>query len=132
MNKLKVAILISSILATAGTLISERETYAAQIHAINSLPASEAPAGLDDKTNGFVSQASFNESLGAFSKHYIDREGLGPVYNLETCLRCHQFPTFGGSGLILVTRAGTFDGKDFIAPEGGSMIHSVAVPPALR
>lgn len=94
-------------------------------------PPAEALTGFDDKTNGFVSQAAFNEALGKFNKHYIDREGLGPIFNLETCLRCHQFPTFGGSGLIKITRAGKFDGKVFTAPDGGTMIHDVAMPPTI-
>jgi CxxC motif-containing protein (DUF1111 family) len=91
----------------------------------------EALTGFDDKTNGFVTQAIFNEALGKFNKHYIDREGLGPVFNLETCLRCHQFPTFGGSGLIKITRVGKFDGTIFTAPEGGTIIHDVAIPPSI-
>jgi CxxC motif-containing protein (DUF1111 family) len=91
----------------------------------------EAATGFDDKTNGFVTQAVFNEGLGQFNKHYIDREGLGPVFNLETCLRCHQFPTFGGSGLVFITRAGKFDGVKFTAPSSGTMIHDVAIPPTI-
>ncbi len=94
--------------------------------------ATEAPAGYDDHTNGFVSQEIFNQGSGAFRKHFIDREGLGPVFNGESCTRCHQFPAIGGSGLILVTRAGKFDGKNFIPHTGGMVIQSNALPPQLR
>jgi CxxC motif-containing protein (DUF1111 family) len=93
---------------------------------------SEAPAGYDDQTNGFVSQEFFNQGAGAFRKHFIDREGLGPVFNGESCTRCHQFPAIGGSGLILVTRAGKFDGKNFIPHVGGMVIQTNALPPQLR
>ncbi len=86
----------------------------------------EAPSGFDDKTNGLTSQHEFNVAMGAFNKNYIEREGLGPLFNIETCLRCHQYPTIGGSGLITVTRAGRFDGKRFIAPPGGTLIQGAA------
>lgn len=89
-------------------------------------PPVEAPSGFDDKTNGLTSQSDFDAAMGAFNKIYLEREGLGPVFNIETCLRCHQYPTIGGSGLILVTRAGKFDGKNFIAPQGGTLIQGAA------
>ena len=89
-------------------------------------PPVEAPSGFDDKTNGLTSQNDFDAAMGAFNKIYLEREGLGPVFNIETCLRCHQYPTIGGSGLILVTRAGKFDGKNFIAPQGGTLIQGAA------
>src|SRR5215813_14312183 len=92
----------------------------------NRTPA-EAPTGYDDKSNGLTSQSDFDAAMGAFNKIYLEREGLGPVFNIETCLRCHQYPTIGGSGLITVTRAGKFDGKIFIPPPGGTLIQSSAI-----
>ena len=85
----------------------------------------EAPTGFDDKTNGFGSQQEFNEAMGAFNRHYFERDGLGPVFNAETCLRCHQFPTIGGFSLNTVTRIGRFDGKNF-TPHPGGLVHQVA------
>src|SRR5829696_9017785 len=71
--------------------------------------AEEAPVGYDDRTNGYVTQQEFNEAMGAFNRHYFERDGLGPVFNAETCLRCHQFPTIGGFSLNTVTRVGRYD-----------------------
>jgi CxxC motif-containing protein (DUF1111 family) len=132
MKSLKLSILLCSIFASISFLLHEGETRAFQTRAIATPVASEAPAGFDDKTNGFVNQTDFNTGMGAFNKHYIEREGLGPVFNLQTCLRCHQFPTTGGSGLITITRAGTFDGTKFIAPSGGTLIHTTALQHELK
>ncbi|MEW6129756.1 MAG: di-heme oxidoredictase family protein [Acidobacteriota bacterium] len=92
----------------------------------------EAPVGIDDITNGHVSQEFFNKGIGLFRKHFIDREGLGPIFNGEMCTRCHQFPTIGGSGLIMVIRAGIFDGKNFKSPIDGTVIQTNAIPPQIR
>jgi CxxC motif-containing protein (DUF1111 family) len=128
MKSIKLSILLCSIFACVSFSLHESESRAFQTRAIRTPVASEALTGFDDKTNGFVTQAVFNLGMGVFNKHYIEREGLGPVFNLETCLRCHQFPTIGGSGLITITRAGTFDGQRFIAPKGGTLIHTTALP----
>jgi CxxC motif-containing protein (DUF1111 family) len=132
MKSLKLSILLCSIFASLPLLLNERETRAFQSQAIATTVATEAPTGFDDKTNGFVTQADFNRGIGVFNKHYIEREGLGPVFNLQTCLRCHQFPTIGGSGLITIIRAGTFDGAKFIAPRGGTLIHTTALQHELK
>ncbi|MBI3654401.1 MAG: hypothetical protein HY231_25515 [Acidobacteria bacterium] len=130
-RNLKAVFFFGALFAALSFLAQQGQTQSLPLHACTPAPASEAPSGFDDQTNGFVSPSMFTKALGAFNKHYIDREGLGPVYNLETCLRCHQFPTSGGSGLIFVTRVGRFDGQRFIAPAGGTIIHSVAIPPTL-
>lgn len=131
MKSLKLSILLCTIFASLALLWNEGEMRASQSRAIAAPVPSEALTGFDDKTNGFVTQAIFNAGMGVFNKHYIEREGLGPVFNLQTCLRCHQFPTIGGSGLITITRAGTFDGTKFTAPTGGTLIHSSGIPPSL-
>lgn len=131
MRRLKLSILVCSMLALSVLFWQRGETHAHQNRAIHPPVATEAPAGFDDKTNGFVSQEVFNAGMGAFNMNYFERDGLGPVFNLQTCLRCHQFPTIGGAGLITVIRAGTFDGTKFIAPAGGTLIHTSGVPPSL-
>lgn len=130
MKTFKQSILVLSLMAFGFWLSSSAFTQTKEMAVRKT--ASEAPAGYDDQTNGFVTQESFNQGMGAFRKHFIDREGLGPVFNGESCTRCHQFPAIGGSGLILVTRAGKFDGKNFIPHKGGSVIQTNALPPQLR
>jgi len=131
MRSIKLSILVCAVFACIALFVSGGETQALQNRAIATPSATEAPTGFDDKTNGFVTQAIFNAGMGAFNKHYFERDGLGPVFNLQTCLRCHQFPTLGGAGLLTVIRAGTFDGKKFNAPAGGTLIHTAGIPPSL-
>ncbi len=132
MKSIKISILLCLLFSFISFISQEGKTQAFQTRAIAKPVSTEAPTGFDDKTNGFVTQAIFNTGMGVFNKHYIERDGLGPVFNMETCLRCHQFPTIGGSGLITITRAGTFDGAKFITPEGGTLIHDTALPNELK
>jgi CxxC motif-containing protein (DUF1111 family) len=131
MRLTKLSVLVCAVFAFIVLSFQSAETRALQNRALTNSVASEAPSGFDDKTNGFVTQAVFNAGMGAFNKHYFERDGLGPVFNLQTCLRCHQFPTIGGAGLITVIRAGIFDGSKFTAPAGGTLIHTSGVPPTL-
>src|SRR5690349_6722190 len=67
--------------------------------------ADEAPAGFDNKTNGFLSQGpafdtltesnvvalrSFNDNRFLFEAVEHIGDGLGPVYNAQSCGECHQ------------------------------------------
>ena len=70
--------------------------------------------------------------MGVFNRHYFERDGLGPVFNAETCLRCHQFPTIGGFSLNTVTRVGKYDGKQFTAHPGGMVLQIAATKPQLK
>ena len=56
---------------------------------------SEAPTGFDGLTNGFTSQAQFDEDREEFVELQTIDEGLGPVYNAQSCGECHQNPTTG-------------------------------------
>lgn len=94
--------------------------------------ASEAPAGFDDASNGLLSEAEFRVASNVFMRHYFERDGLGPVFNGETCLTCHQFPVTGGFSLNTVTRVGKFDGKKFVAHPGGLVLQVSATRQDLR
>ncbi len=47
--------------------------------------ASEAPAGFDNQTNGFTTQAVFDANKDAFEERETAEDGLGPVYNAQSC-----------------------------------------------
>ena len=55
----------------------------------------EAPAGFDNLTNGFIDQASFDAVRGTFEEHESIADGLGPVYNADSCASCHSNPVTG-------------------------------------
>ncbi|HJQ25573.1 MAG TPA: di-heme oxidoredictase family protein [Blastocatellia bacterium] len=89
--------------------------------------ATEAPTGFDNLSNGLFPQTQFAADQASFDEHEAISDGLGPVYNAQGCSECHQNPVSGGSSQVLELRAGHFDGTDFTASPGGSLIHSRAI-----
>src|SRR6266446_10062016 len=81
-------------------------------------PFPEAPAGFDNKTNGMVDDATHAADQAKFDETEALDDGLGPLYNTQSCRECHQNPTSGGSSQVNELRAGHrgADGK-FVNPE---------------
>jgi len=93
----------------------------------------EAPTGFDNLTNGFSAQATMDAARAVFADEVEEiADGLGPVYNAQSCRECHQNPVTGGGSQILEFRAGHFDGVNFIDQPGGSLINSRAIDPAIQ
>src|ERR1041385_9030318 len=96
-------------------------------YGVSSQTTSEAPTGFDNLTNGFVSQADFNATKAAFEERDEIADGLGPVYNAQSCAECHQNPVTGGISQITEFRAGHLDGfGNFVDAPGGSLINDRA------
>jgi CxxC motif-containing protein (DUF1111 family) len=90
--------------------------------------ATEAPAGFDALSNGLTDQATFDADRDVFEERESVDDGLGPVYNAESCVECHQSPTAGGTSQITELRAGYRTGRgDFTDPPGGSLINDRAI-----
>jgi CxxC motif-containing protein (DUF1111 family) len=68
--------------------------------------SAEAPTGFDNQTNGFVDQATHASDQTAFEAVLQVPEGLGPLYNAQSCRECHQNPTSGGQSQITELRVG--------------------------
>jgi CxxC motif-containing protein (DUF1111 family) len=81
-------------------------------------PFPEAPTGFDNKTNGLVDDATHTADQIKFDEVEQISDGLGPLYNAQSCRECHQNPTSGGSSQISELRVGHrgHDGK-FENPE---------------
>jgi CxxC motif-containing protein (DUF1111 family) len=81
-------------------------------------PPGEAPAGFDDKSNGMVDQQTHDADREAFDDVEGVEDGLGPLYNAQSCRECHQDPTSGGASQITELRVGHLgpDGR-FLNPE---------------
>ncbi|MDO9105378.1 MAG: di-heme oxidoredictase family protein [Methylovulum sp.] len=94
--------------------------------------ATEAPAGFDGLTNGFILQGDYDNDKELFKERRTIANGLGPVFNAESCAECHANPTTGGSSQVSALRAGIFNGKKFIEPPGGSVIHDRATDASLQ
>jgi CxxC motif-containing protein (DUF1111 family) len=66
----------------------------------------EAPAGFDNKTNGLVDDATHQADQVMFDEVDAVPEGLGPIYNAQSCRECHQNPTSGGASQVTELRVG--------------------------
>lgn len=97
------------LVAVSGSLILARHTIL-QSEAPSSVSApTEAPAAFDDQTidSAFVAQAAHDGDRTFFDEvEDIDKDGLGPLYNAQSCRECHQNPTSGGSSQVMERRAG--------------------------
>jgi CxxC motif-containing protein (DUF1111 family) len=77
----------------------------------------EAPAGFDGQTNGFVTQATHDADREVFEEVEGLADGLGPIYNAQSCRECHQSPSSGGVSQITELRVGHRDPKgSFVSP----------------
>lgn len=95
-------------------------------------PSSEAPTGFDNLTNGVTTQAQFDLDRDVFEESEPIEEGLGPVYNAQSCAECHQNPVTGAISQVTELRAGHFDGFNFKDHPGGSLINDRAIDAAIQ
>jgi CxxC motif-containing protein (DUF1111 family) len=66
----------------------------------------EAPAGFDNKSNGMVDDPTHQVDQARFDQTEGIADGLGPLYNAQSCRECHQNPTSGGHSQITELRVG--------------------------
>src|SRR6516162_3418529 len=78
----------------------------------------EAPAAFDNKSNGTVDDPTHAADQGKFDEIENVGDGLGPIYNAQSCRECHQNPTSGGGSQVTELRVGHL-GPDhrFMNPE---------------
>ncbi len=78
-------------------------------------------------------RARFDAGDADFRKTFQNAEGLGPIFNDQSCATCHNNPV-GGPGSITVTRFGLYDPKgvgwDPLTALGGSLLQAAAIDPA--
>jgi CxxC motif-containing protein (DUF1111 family) len=71
----------------------------------------DAPAGFDNKTNGMVDDATHQADQTKFDEVEQISDGLGPLYNAQSCRECHQSPVSGAASQVSELRVG-HDGPD--------------------
>jgi CxxC motif-containing protein (DUF1111 family) len=78
----------------------------------------EAPTGFDNLSNGMVNDLTHQTDQGKFDEIEGVADGLGPIYNAQSCRECHQNPTSGGGSQVTELRVGHL-GPDhrFMNPE---------------
>jgi CxxC motif-containing protein (DUF1111 family) len=71
----------------------------------------EAPAAFDDQTvdTTFVSAADHTLDQSKFDDVEKPADGLGPIYNAQSCRECHQSPQSGAVSQVTELRVGHLD-----------------------
>jgi CxxC motif-containing protein (DUF1111 family) len=83
---------------------------------VESQSATEAPTGFDNHSKGLCpfnqtcdSQGNFLNDKAEFDQVEQITDGLGPVFNAQSCRECHQNPVSGAISQIRELRAGHLD-----------------------
>src|ERR1700740_2426498 len=74
---------------------------------VSSAPNStEAPTGFDNKSNGVADDATHQADQTKFEEVEQLSDGLGPLYNAQSCRECHQSPFSGAASQVTELRVG--------------------------
>src|ERR1700747_1868293 len=60
----------------------------------------EAPTGFDNKSNGVTDDATHQADQTKFDEVEQLSDGLGPLYNAQSCRECHQNPVSGAASQV--------------------------------
>ena len=66
----------------------------------------EAPTGFDNKSNGLADDATHLADQMKFEEVEQLSDGLGPLYNAQSCRECHQSPVSGAASQVAELRVG--------------------------
>ena len=75
--------------------------------------------------------AQFQAGRQAFQRVFTPQDGLGPLFNGNSCARCHGAPVVGGAGDVIEIHATKFSPQgscDSLFQEGGPVIQQHATP----
>ncbi len=74
----------------------------------------EALTGFDDQSNGFSDSDRRKADQKFFEEiEHIAPDGLGPLYNAQSCRECHQTPVTGAASQVTELRVGHVDAHGF-------------------
>src|ERR1700751_1566938 len=68
--------------------------------------STEAPTGFDNKSNGLTDDSTHQADQMKFEEVEQLSDGLGPLYNAQSCRECHQSPVSGAASQVTVLRDG--------------------------
>ena len=76
-------------------------------------------------------RAQFEAGRSVFATVFTPATGLGPLFNADSCVECHENPAIGGVGDEIEIQATRFIPPDTCDPlfqEGGNVIQQKATP----
>jgi CxxC motif-containing protein (DUF1111 family) len=76
------------------------------ILAFSTFRSTEAPTGFDNKSNGVADDATHDADQKRFEEVELESDGLGPLYNAQSCRECHQSPVSGAASQVAELRVG--------------------------
>ena len=76
------------------------------ILAFSAARSTEAPTGFDNKSNGVADDATHEADQMRFEEVELVSDGLGPLYNAQSCRECHQSPVSGAASQVAELRVG--------------------------
>ncbi len=85
---------------------------AAAVHSRGQVPSqpAEAVTGFDGQSNGFSDPTRRTADQKVFEEvEHIAPDGLGPLYNAQSCRECHQTPVTGAASQVTELRVGHLD-----------------------
>ena len=82
--------------------------------------ATDVPTGFDNQSNGMVDDQTHRADQQKFDQVEGLADGLGPLFNAQSCRECHQNPVSGASSQITELRVG------HLAPDG--RFHNPDIP----
>jgi len=90
---------------------SKAQATTAQTKPAPHLP--EAPTGFDNRSNAVVDDQTHRSDQANFEQFEAISDGLGPLFNAQSCRECHQSPVTGGVSQVTELRVGhkSPDGK---------------------
>src|ERR1700681_4884447 len=74
-------------------------------------PPTQAPTGFDNKSNGVADDPTHQADQDKFEEFEAIADGLGPLFNAQSCRECHQNPVSVGASQVLELRVG-HQGRD--------------------
>lgn len=88
--------------------------FAAGSRAQSPSQPTEAVTGFDDQSNGFSDPGRRKADQKFFEEiEHIAPDGLGPLYNAQSCRECHQTPVSGAASQVSEFRVGHVDSHGF-------------------
>src|SRR5256886_10894775 len=82
----------------------------------NASTAIEAPSGYDNQPNGITNTPYFAWDRGQSDQTDFIGDGLGPIFNAQSCRECHQTPVTGSTSQVKELGAGHNDSNgNFVA-----------------
>jgi CxxC motif-containing protein (DUF1111 family) len=120
-------------LEEAGTAVAAAAVSITPEAVVSNAAITEAPTGFDNLSNGFATRDEMTAAADVFGNEVEEiADGLGPVYNAQSCRECHQNPVIGAGSQISEFRAGHFNGISFVDHPGGSLLNDRAIDASIQ